>query len=142
MMFPWKVVLEPPLKLLVDRKPAVVFAEMRLRSAGSGPPMVAPTVPPCVKPMAIPISLGEAERPVGSVPMKLPAMTMPVGLAPKKLKSSIPSVHRLMTRPRIVTSLEPIVMHRLGAVVPSISIWSTVFSAPVGLVFGELPGCV
>ena len=92
--------------------------------------------------MVIPIWLGDAETPVGSVPMKLPAMTMPVGLAPKGLKSSIPSLHRLMTRPRTVTSLEPIVMQRVGAVVPSISIWSTVFSAPVGFVFGELPGCV
>ena len=142
MMFPWMTEVEPPLKLLVTLIATLVFPEIRLRSAAFVPPIVALTVPPWGNAMSTPIALGDAERPVGSVPMKLPATTMPVGLAEMGLKSWMASLHRLTTSPRTVVSLAPIVMQRLGAEVPSISICSTVFSAPVALVFGALPGWV
>ena len=74
--------------------------------------------------------------------MKLPAITMPVTLDPNGLKSSMASVQRLMTRPRTTASFVPMVMQRFGAVVPSISICSTVFRAPVAFVLAALPGWV
>ena len=142
MMLPWMRRLEPPLKLLLASIPWKL-PEMRLRSVGFSPPIVAPTVPPWGKAASTPaLVFGNAVSPAPSVPRKLPATTMPATLEPKRLPSWMASAQRLTMRPRITTLLARTVMQRFGALVPSSSICSTVFSAPVTFVFCTLPGCV
>ena len=120
--------------------PSIVLAEMTLRSAGAVPPTRLLAEPFCI---ITPIQLPSLELvPLGSVPMKLPAMTLfeePFRKMPNPFQLSIAS-------PRMVLPEAPALRDRPliqdpPAGFPFSSICNTALS-PVARVLADAPDCV
>jgi hypothetical protein len=122
--------------------PIKLFPEIRLRAAGVVPPMVL-LDGPFSRNTPLP-PLGRATVPVGSVPMKFPAITL---FWLVELEMWIPDANcqLLITNPCTVQLLAAIsrALPEVVTIAPLSSIFNTVLRPiVVGLVFALEPGCV